>query len=102
MPIKSSIDDYWEKRAEKSPEFRRLKAKSDLAFPLAVKIIALRDKAGLTQKELATLVGTSQSAIARLENGDTIPTVQTLNKIAKALHQKVRIDFVPEDEVLYN
>ncbi|SKA06109.1 Helix-turn-helix [Pilibacter termitis] len=94
--------DYIQERREEDKEFDAIMKRQELAFPIAMEIIRLRDKAGLTQSQLAELIGTKQSAIARLENGDTIPTVQTLNKIAHALHRRLDIHFVEDDEVLYN
>ncbi len=45
----------------------------------------LRIDAGLTQVELADRMGTAQSAIARMENGGVRPTLDTLEKLAKAV-----------------
>lgn len=45
----------------------------------------LRSEAGLTQAELAERMGTTQSAIARMEGGGTRPTLDTLEKIASAV-----------------
>lgn len=45
----------------------------------------LRHDAGLTQAELAERMGTTQSAIARMEGGGTRPTLETLEKLATAV-----------------
>ncbi len=45
----------------------------------------LRTEAGLTQAELAQRMGTTQSAIARMEGGGTRPTLDTLEKLASAV-----------------
>jgi transcriptional regulator with XRE-family HTH domain len=45
----------------------------------------LRVEAGLTQAELAERMGTTQSAIARMEGGGTRPTLETLEKLAVAI-----------------
>jgi transcriptional regulator with XRE-family HTH domain len=45
----------------------------------------LRTGAGLTQAELAHRMGTTQSAIARMEGGGTRPTLETLEKLAAAV-----------------
>jgi transcriptional regulator with XRE-family HTH domain len=45
----------------------------------------LRVEAGLTQAELAERMGTTQSAIARMEGGGTRPTLETLEKLAIAI-----------------
>ena len=45
----------------------------------------LRTEAGLTQAELATRMGTTQSAIARMEGGGARPTLETLERLASAI-----------------
>ncbi|MCP4962240.1 MAG: helix-turn-helix transcriptional regulator [Actinomycetia bacterium] len=45
----------------------------------------LRTEAGLTQAELAERMGTTQSAIARMEGGGTRPTLESLEKVAAAV-----------------
>lgn len=59
-----------------------------------------RTKAGLTQKQLAKLVGTNQPVIARLEDADDEGhSLSMLQKIAHALNQRVVIHLTPlEDE----
>jgi DNA-binding XRE family transcriptional regulator len=60
------------------------------------KIHDLRTKAGLTQRELAKLVGTTASVICRLEDADYEGhSLAMLNRIAAALDKRVRIEFVP-------
>lgn len=60
-------------------------------FSLVTLIIEQRIKRGLTQAELARRMGTKQSAIARLESGNTNPTIDFLEKVAKALDAKLKI-----------
>jgi ribosome-binding protein aMBF1 (putative translation factor) len=64
-------------------------------FALAATLIEARVKAGLTQKELAQRMQTTQSVIARLEGGHIMPTTRTLEKIAKATGSKLKISFEP-------
>jgi DNA-binding XRE family transcriptional regulator len=62
---------------------------------VARKIYALRMKAGLSQRELAMLVGTTASAICRLEDADYGGhSMAMLNRIAAALDKRVEIRFV--------
>ncbi len=54
-------------------------------YELKKEIIRLRIEKGLSQKDLAALMGTKQSAISRLENGSYNPSVEFLNRIAHTL-----------------
>ena len=54
-----------------------------------------RAKVGLTQRELADLVGTSQSAVAAIESGQSNPTLQTVIRMADELDVCVQIELVP-------
>jgi DNA-binding XRE family transcriptional regulator len=63
---------------------------------IARKIYQLRTQAGLTQRELAERVGTSKSAICRLEDADYEGhSLSMLKRIATALDKRVEIRFVP-------
>lgn len=63
---------------------------------IARKIHELRTKAGLTQAQLARLVGTTASVICRLEDADYEGhSLAMLRRIAGALNQRVEIAFVP-------
>lgn len=94
-----TTDDYIKARRKVDKEFAEGMKKEEISYPISLEIIRLRDEAGLTQTQLANLIGTTQSVISRLENGDTIPTVQTLYKIANALGQVVNIQFIPKKTV---
>src|SRR5919109_5127307 len=52
---------------------------------IAEQVAQRRQALGLSQKELAHLTGTTQSAIARLERGGRPPRIDTLLRIAEAL-----------------
>lgn len=67
-------------------------------FVFASAVIGARARAGLTQEELAERMGTSQSAIARLESGRSRPSTTTLAKLAAATGTKLRVSFVPDGE----
>jgi transcriptional regulator with XRE-family HTH domain len=66
---------------------------------LAFEIRALREKKGLSQRELAERIGTTQSAIARLEAGNVSPSLPTLDKVAQALGAEVSLSIVDLDEM---
>ena len=60
-------------------------------FEIAAELLRARLRAGLSQTELAARMGTSQSAIARLESGDTLPSTKTLLRYAQATGSRVRV-----------
>ncbi|HZO51863.1 MAG TPA: XRE family transcriptional regulator [Bryobacteraceae bacterium] len=63
---------------------------------IARKIFDLRTKAGLTQQQLATRIGTSKSAICRLEDADYDGhSLSMLRRIAEAVGKRVEIRFLP-------
>ena len=62
-------------------------------YEFVLKLIQLREKRKLTQKQLAEKLNTKQSAISRLESGNTNVSIAFLEKIAKALDSEVYINF---------
>ena len=52
-------------------------------------VYRLRTEAGLTQAELAERMGTTQSAVARMEDGGTRPTLATLKELAVAVSARL-------------
>jgi len=58
-------------------------------------VYRLRSEAGLTQAELAGRMGTTQSAIARMEGGGTRPRLETIEKIAQAVGADLVIGVAP-------
>ena len=58
-------------------------------------IARLRNQRGLTQAELATMIGTRQPSIARLENGSSVPSLSFLERIANALDARIELHVVP-------
>ena len=80
-----------ERRARLSAEARRQRAIFEPAYDVAVQVIELREKHGLTQAELAERCGIDQGDISRIERGSTSPTARTLQRIADALSADVRL-----------
>ena len=79
----------------KDPEFKAHYEEERQALKLAMKIAKLREKKGLSQQQLAKLMGTSQQAVSRIESGEYEGfTLKTLEKIAEATGTKVKIEFV--------
>ena len=79
----------------KDPEFKAHYQEERQALMLAMKIAKLREKKGLSQQQMAKLMGTSQQAVSRIESGEYEGfTLKTLEKIAAATGTKVKIEFV--------
>ena len=77
-------------------ELRDMIAEEAVQAQVARMIYDVRKAAGLTQKQLADLLGTKQSVIARLEDADYQGhSLGMLKRIAEVLHQKLEVRFVP-------
>jgi ribosome-binding protein aMBF1 (putative translation factor) len=75
---------------------RRATDEADLYYAaLADQVIEQRLARELSQRELAELCGTTQSAIARLERGDRPPRIDTLLRVANALDCELVITLKP-------
>jgi ribosome-binding protein aMBF1 (putative translation factor) len=82
------------KKLMESPEFREEYEKADREFQLVEELVRARTKANLSQAELARKIGTTQSAIARLEGGGVSPSIATLRRYAEATGAKLEINLV--------
>ena len=60
-------------------------------------MVEARRRAGLSQAELASRAGTTQSAIARVESGRTSPTLEHLTKLLRACSFDLQVRLVPYD-----
>ena len=67
------------------------------AYEVRKKLIALRQKAGYTQEQIAEKLHTSKSNISRLEsvNSNISPKLSTITDYAEAMGYRLKIDFVP-------
>ena len=60
-------------------------------YALAAELIGARAKAGLTQAQVARRMRTSQSAVARMESGERLPSTSSLLKYARAVGRDLKI-----------
>lgn len=81
-------------RLMKNPEFAAAYTEADAEYQVIEEMIRVRSEAGLTQEALAERMGTTQSAIARLEGGRVSPSVETLRRYAVAVGKRLRVEFV--------
>jgi DNA-binding XRE family transcriptional regulator len=83
------------KRLMADPEFAREYAAADAEFVVIEALVRARTAADLSQAELARRIGTTQSAIARLEGGRVSPSLSTLRKYAEATGTRLEVNLVP-------
>jgi len=81
-----------EMTSEERQEFQETYEATRLALSVGEKVRDAREAAGLSQRELAARMGTSQAAVARLEAGGVGATLTTIQKVAAALHLKVSVE----------
>ena len=67
---------------------------ADAEYSVIEAMIRARAEAGLTQAEVARRMGSTQSAVARLEGGGISPSVDTLRRYAKAVGKRLRVEMV--------
>ena len=78
----------------KDKDFKKFYEEEGRRLALGYKIAQLRQKQGLTQKELAKEIHTSQATVARLEGGDYLGhSLRTLEKVALATGTHLEIQF---------
>jgi transcriptional regulator with XRE-family HTH domain len=94
---KTNFDRYLEEQL-RDPAFAARFERAGEAWDVALQIAALRQQAGLSQKDLAKLLKTSQQQISRLESpGYEGHSLSTLRRVADVLHTRVRIVFEPAE-----
>ncbi len=92
---KSNFDRYLEQQLT-DPAFVARFKKAGEGWDVALQIAALREQAGLSQKDLAKLLKTSQQQISRLESpGYEGHSLTMLRRVAGALRARVRVVFEP-------
>jgi DNA-binding XRE family transcriptional regulator len=96
-PTSDAVQILHRRYLENDPEMARLVAEEVANLQIARKIYDLRSKAGLSQRALAKLVGTTASVICRLEDADyDRHSIGMLTRIAAALNKRVDIRFVAQ------
>ncbi|MBI1897756.1 MAG: helix-turn-helix domain-containing protein [Acidobacteria bacterium] len=85
------------KKWMKKPKYRKAYEALEEEFVLASAVIDARNRAGLTQQELARKMGTTQPVVARLESGRVRPSMRTLERLAEATGSRLLISFEPRE-----
>jgi ribosome-binding protein aMBF1 (putative translation factor) len=92
-PIGTSVGQSQRRRAAKSGAYQRELERLDPYERLARAVIRLRMERSLTQEQLATRIGTTASAISRLESGQHKPSLATLENLAHAYKGRLLVGF---------
>ncbi len=82
---KDLLDEIIEERSRANPEFPTMVEAAARALGLIRVLADRRQELGLSQTVVAARMGTSQSALARLESGESDPRISTLERYALAL-----------------
>jgi DNA-binding XRE family transcriptional regulator len=97
-PVPHDHDEFLEK-ALKRKGFREAYQESEEEYVLVRELLGARMRAGMTQEEVAEYMGTTKSAVSRLEApGKHSPSVTTLKKYARAVGCNVKISLVPDGD----
>lgn len=90
-PLSKTTFKEWKKEQFKDPKFTAIARELEPGYQIA----RLRIARGLTQAQLADLVGTRQPSIARIENGKSLPSLSFLERVAAVLNARVEINILP-------
>ena len=94
---KTNFDLYLERRLE-DPAFQKRFEAASRAWDVALQLAALREARGLTQAQVAEMLGTRQQAIARLENpAYEGHSLRMLRRYVDALGGRLEITILPGD-----
>lgn len=91
-PVSKTTFKDWQDQQRQGADF----VAESLELEAGYQIARLRILRGLTQAQLAEMVGTRQPSIARLENGSSVPSLSFLERIAEALDATVEIKIKPK------
>lgn len=93
IPVTESFAE-WRKDPEYVKEYEALEEE----FALAEALIEARSKNNMTQDQVAERMGTSRTAIARLEGPNGNPSLSTLRRFADATGTRLRVSFEPQPQ----
>ena len=96
----TTIDDIIAEEL-KDPSTHQGLAEANEAWDMVLELARIRQEKGLTQEQLAEMVGTKQQNIARIENpAYEGHSLGLLRRVARALGMVVRVQFIPAEQVI--
>ena len=93
-PLSKTTFEDWRAEQLAAPEFLAAARELEPGYQVA----RLRIQRGLTQAQLAELVGTRQPSIARLESGESVPSLSFLQRVAEVLDARIEVRLVPVEK----
>lgn len=90
----SDLERFWTEQKE-DPEFKEYCEEMQPVADFAKSILNARLQAGMTQRELSKLSGFPQAEISRLESCEISPSLKTMQRLARALNLRLKIELVP-------
>ncbi len=91
-------EDASDRRRQSDPDYAAEAARLAPYEAIARLVIKYRLENNLTQKQLAEMIGTSHSAISRLESGQAVITLKTMKRVAEALGGRLVVGFELESD----
>ncbi len=79
----------------KDPNFRREYEALELERTIIQAFIDARESSRITKEQLSEKTGIQKSYITRIENGNTIPSLRTLKRLAEGMGMKLKLEFQP-------
>jgi ribosome-binding protein aMBF1 (putative translation factor) len=89
MAKKDFLDEIIEESTKRNPRFPEMLEAAQERRRLLRELAARREKAGITQKDVAAAMKTSQSAVARMERGEIDAKLSTVDRYAAAIGQRL-------------
>lgn len=90
------FNDYLDTELQ-NPDFKREYDALEPEFAIIQAIIDARKSLNLTQTELSRRTGIAQTDISKLENGNSNPSLRTLQRLAAGMGMKIQLQFIPDD-----
>jgi ribosome-binding protein aMBF1 (putative translation factor) len=89
MAKKDFLDEIIDESTRRNPRFPEMLEAAQERRRLLRELAARREKAGITQKDVAAAMKTSQSAVARMERGEIDAKLSTVDRYAAAIGQRL-------------
>lgn len=96
---KDELELYFEEREKNDPDFKKAWEELETEKLMTLSMLRARERAGMTQANLANATGIDQGNISRIESGNGNPSISTLKRIAEAVNSTLKVEFIPKTNV---